>query len=218
MKLQVAGPNVLAKHVRDVAAVWTLGERETGRRVAIERPVAFFREALARLECPAVVVFDEPSSFTAILEGTPGNHPLTRAIELARSVGAAAVGVHDCGPFFGEALAAKPDLLSFDFATYEKRLLGGEAETVAPFVRAGGSLAWGVVPTRAGEARGFDVPAAAGRVRQAATALMGGEAGGRALLERSLVTPACGTALLSPEEAVSVHEAALEVARLLRES
>jgi hypothetical protein len=63
-------------------------------------------------------------------------------------------------------------------------------------------------------ARTFDAALVAASVRAAAERLAG-SAGAPALLERSLVTPACGTALLTDEQARTVHARARDVAALL---
>jgi hypothetical protein len=204
LKVQLAGPCVLGSYVRD-ARGRPLGASPEGRALALARVEALARALLAR--SPGAIVFlDEPGLASNVED-------LARAVERVRAAGAARVGVHDCGPDFRRALAAKPDLLAFDFASFGESV-GRGSDALAPFVRAGGALSWGVVSTLPGGTRHFDAGRVAGSVREAARKLVGDEAG--ALLGRSLVTPACGTALLPPDEAVLAHEHAGAVARWLR--
>ncbi|HZV02177.1 MAG TPA: hypothetical protein VFF73_36045, partial [Planctomycetota bacterium] len=116
------------------------------------------------------------------------------AIERVRAAGAERVGVHDCGPRFTTALAARPDVLSFDMAFFRRdAAIDGHLER-------GGVLSFGAVSTTTAPAAADEL---ARRLREIG------------LLEGALVTPACGTALLSDDAARTVHDRALEVARLL---
>ena len=153
-----------------------------------------------------IVFFDEPGLGRDV-------SALKTMVDFARGLGAI-VGVHDCGPDFRNAIAAKPDLLSFDFATYGSHV-GESWDPLAEFVKAGGSLAWGAIST-APTGKRFDPSITGGAIRTAALRLTGSDKAARELLQRSLITPACGTALLEPEHAVSLHARAIQVAELLR--
>jgi hypothetical protein len=157
------------------------------------------------------LILDEPGLAEGEVEQLA---PVVRAL---RALGVE-VGVHDCGPGFRHALGAAPDLLSFDFATYGADVPSSDTDPLRTYVRAGGALGWGVVSTTPGRIRAIDAEVAARDVRCVALDLMGTKQGERELLRRSLVTPACGTALLSAEEATLVHESAAAVARVLRAS
>ena len=204
LKVQLAGPCVLGSYVRD-ARGRSLSASPEGRALALARVEAVARALLAG-NPRAIAFLDEP--------GLSGNvEDLARAVDLVRAAGATKVGVHDCGPDFRKALAARPDLLAFDFASFGASV-GRASDPLAAFVRAGGSLSLGVVSTLPGGTRNFDATSVAAAVLEAARRLAGDEA--PALLERCLVTPACGTALLPPDEAVLAHEHASAVARILR--
>ena len=175
VKVQLAGPTVLA--------TWT---KEDPKRI-LERVEEMTRTLLARLPGRKVIVFlDEPG----LERPSPS---LAEAVARVRALGAHEVGIHDCGPGFKHAIAARPDYLSFDLAFFAP-----DAQ-VTEFVAGGGKLSFGAVSTTA--------PHDQGRVLRLLRSFPPW------LLAGALVTPACGTALLDEDRAERLHLEALEIAR-----
>ncbi|MEZ0228087.1 MAG: hypothetical protein ACAI25_05635 [Planctomycetota bacterium] len=185
VKVQLAGPVVLGAWVKNAKGK-PLGADAEGRRLVLDRIEALARAYLAALPGRSVTVFlDEPGLAGASVE-------LEQALERVRAAGAHLTGVHDCGSGFRSAAAAKPDYLSFDLAYFARDA------AVDEHIRRGGALAVGAVSTT--------------KAHDRAKALAALRALPADLLDRSLVTPACGAALLDPERARRVHEDALELA------
>jgi hypothetical protein len=175
VKVQLAGPTVLGTWAKESPAS------------ALKRVEEGAKTLLARLAGRKVIVFlDEPG-----LEGP--SSALAEAVLRVRAAGAHKVGVHDCGPGFKHAIAARPDYLSFDLAFFKPD------SQVTDFVAQGGKLSFGAVSTTAPHDRE--------RVLRLLRSFP------PSLLEGALVTPACGTALLEEDRAESAHLEALEIAR-----
>jgi hypothetical protein len=186
VKLQVAGPNTLGSWVEDARGK-PLAQTAEGRAFVLARIERVARALIGRFKGKRILFFlDEP--------GLERVGDLAAAIERVRAAGAERIGVHDCGPRFTTALAARPDVLSFDMAFFRRD------GAIEEHVRRGGVLSFGAVSTTT-------APEAASELARRLT-----ETG---LLEGALVTPACGTALLGEDAARTAHERALDVARLL---
>jgi hypothetical protein len=219
LKFQVAGPTALGNYVVDPTGR-TLRSTPEGRALVLARVkkvIDGFCELVSNQRAAASAAETRPPATAIILLDEPGLDPdvgdTARAVEHARKQGAF-VGIHDCGPEFRNGLAAKPDILSFDFSTFGPHV-GESGDPLRDFCRGGGALAWGAISTGP-TARRFDPSVTAGAIRTAARRLMGSIDGEKQLLSRSLVTPACGSALLEPRHAVSLHDRARVVAELLR--
>jgi hypothetical protein len=185
VKLQVTGPVTLARAL-DRAA----GRRETLVLAAeIARWLAVsVREQLVVLRergLDALLLVDEPGLAQAGLSGRDGTvwDPL-------RLASAAAWGLHVCGTVPWTVIdAAEPDILSYDLT--RDHLPVAARPVITRLIARGGRVAWGVVD-----------PAAPGSVASTSALLVAAIAGvGRRtgdVAAASLVTPACGTGLLSP--------------------
>jgi hypothetical protein len=200
LKVAVVGPVTLARHLRDPAGRPVASAAEVadalGRRVA--SLAARIARSLALGGWSPVVQLDEPGACDALLVAER-----TRLEDVLAAVRDAAgrTAVHDCGAVDGGALLAlAPDAISVD-ATREPPPLLGDGESLARYLRAGGSVIWGVVPTD-----GRPLPA-----RTAARALLeaaGAATGDRALVRRrGWLSPACGLGTLTAERAEAVRSA-----------
>ena len=141
---------------------------------------------------PVVVFVDEPSLAVVEHPGFPlPPHAVVDMLTgaLASLHGAAATGVHCCGPTRWDlVLEARPDILSLPVA-----LAGGlDAALLGAFLTGGGWVAWGAVPTDAPVSD--DVTFLWRRLLGAWSDLVRGGCPSLALRERALVTPACGLA------------------------
>jgi len=185
VKLQVTGPVTLARAL-DRAA----GRRETlvlAAEIARWLAVSVREQLLALREhgLDALLLVDEPGLAQAGLSGRDGTvwDPL-------RLASAAAWGLHVCGTVPWTVVdAAEPDVLSYDLT--RDHLPVAARPVITRLLARGGRIAWGAVD-----------PAAPASVAGTSALLVAAIAGvGRRtgdVAAASLVTPACGTGLLSP--------------------
>ncbi len=138
------------------------------------------RATLERLRAAGhttLFMLDEPALATHAPDG------LTELIEVIRAEGAQ-VGVHCCGNTdWARLVSFELDFVSFDARLSLDALLA-DARAFEAYVERGGALAIGVVPTTPGPA--FELSRLAPL---------------KHVLSRSLLTPACGLGLHSPERA-----------------
>jgi hypothetical protein len=192
LKVQLVGPVTLG---------WALG------RAGVRLPAAFavaagavavrgraILEHAARRapDAPVVVFLDEPSLGAVQHPGFP-LAPYAVIDLLAAAIaslhGAAAVGVHCCGPADWQMVSeAGPDVLSLPLA-FAGAL---DAPPLAAFLGAGGWVAWGAVPTD--EPVGDDSGLLWRRLVGVWCDLARAGCATGLLRERALVTPACGLA------------------------
>jgi hypothetical protein len=185
VKLQVTGPVTLARAL-DPAA----GRRETlvlageiARWLAVS-----VREQLVALRdhgLDALLLVDEPGLAQAGLSRRDG-----AVWDPLRLASAAAWGLHVCGAVPWTVVdAAEPDVLSYDLT--RDHLPVAARPVITGLLARGGRVAWGAID-----------PAAPASVATASALLVAAIAGvgrrTRDVAAASLVTPACGTGLLSP--------------------
>lgn len=192
VKVQLTGPVTLGLSLARAglpyqSAFAVAGEAVQARGRALVEHVA--RRAPA---APVVVFLDEPSLAAAEHPGFPlAPHALVDLLTASLSGlhGAAATGVHCCGPVdWRLVIDARPDVLSLPVA-----LAGSlDAAALRGFLGGGGWVAWGAVPTDAPVSDDVSflwrrlVGVWCEFVREGCPSLP--------LRERSLVTPACGLA------------------------
>jgi hypothetical protein len=191
VKLQVTGPLTLAcalgSPVEDADAI--------ARRLAAE-----VAEQVAVLEgrgLSVLLVVDEP-----MLDRVAAGPGIEEAWEPLQGVGAA-WGLHVCCAVpWAVILRAAPDVLSFDLTLG----LGDEGvDALRGLLAGGGCVAWGIVAP--------DRPAADG---EAAALLDAALRATGATGEQSLLTPTCGTGIVSVAREVAVAEAVGAIARSRR--
>lgn len=190
VKLQVTGPVTLARALEHAAGRSGIGDGadDLARELAawLAGNVAGQVARLRELGVDALVVVDEPGLASAAGCGIASDvwDPLR--------VGAAAWGLHVCGPVpWALVGAAEPDVLSFDVTRY---CVGGEgAAVLGALLRRGGRVAWGAVDA----VRPDDVCDVAARVAAAVAATAATGVPVATVYARSLVTPACGTGRLA---------------------
>ncbi|MGQ9689428.1 MAG: hypothetical protein ACUVXF_11680 [Desulfobaccales bacterium] len=207
LKGQVVGPVTFAGMVKTAEGKAILYDRELTQAVSqgLARKAAWQADQFRRLGAEAVVFFDEPiltgfgSAFFPISREEVAAI-LTDAIAAAQEPGPLLVGVHCCGNTDWSLLLETPlDILSFDsYGFFDHLLLYNKA--LAGFWQRGGYLAWGLVPT--GEELAQETSDSLwDRFVSQVERLAALGLGVRQVLERALLTPACGLGYLSPAEA-----------------
>ncbi len=166
--------------------------------------------------CPSLITLDEPLLMLLGQEGSPlaGRESLVSEIlggliEAIHAAGARA-GVHCCAAADWTAILAMPwDVVSFDAAGYWDSIVAHHT-AMDVFLARGGIVAWGAVPTDfTGDPN-----------ERAETFVTRMEAVWpntiSQLAEQSLITPACGLGLGTPERAEAVFAACHRVAKRLK--
>jgi methionine synthase II (cobalamin-independent) len=214
-KVQIAGPTTLrwALRTTDGSALWDLADGAEIEaqilKLVLAKALAMARR-LREAGATPVVFLDEPGLVT--FERTSGRHLVAlqelRVVILALQREGAHVGVHCCGNTDWASVLALPwDLISLD-ARLSLQRLADAGDAFARFAQGGGRLALGIVPTNlAGNAREEDpavAEAASQLLLQAVPAILEKAAPG--LLQRCLLTPACGLGLRSVRDAEAVLE------------
>lgn len=124
------------------------------------------------------------------------------------------VGIHCCGNTdWPMIMAASPDIINFDaFEFIDHFLLYPEG--IARFLKSGGTIAWGIVPTSGftgGESLKDLLEKVGGGIKKIVEKGLSPET----IVERSIFTPSCGMGSMTPENA---HSAISLLARLQVES
>jgi len=212
LKGQISGPVTFAGVVKDAAGKPILYDRELTQAVSsgLARKAAWQAEQFRGLGKEPVVFLDEPclSGFGSAylpISGEEVTAILTQTLEEARGAAAGPVtlGIHCCGNTDWSLLLNAPiDILSFDSYGYFENLRL-YAQALAPFLARGGWLAWGLVPTLDPEE--FQKETADTlwpRFQDQATRLAQDlHLGLKDILGAALLTPACGTGYMTPDQA-----------------
>jgi hypothetical protein len=180
VKLQVTGPVTLAVALDGAPA--GLAE-EIARWLAVSATAQV--ERLRELGLDVLLVVDEP--------GLAAARPAATVWDPLRATGAAAWGLHVCGPVPWRLVdATDADVLSFDLT--RTPLEGHARRALRRLLRRGGRVVWGALdPVDPGTSAD-----AAGLVAAALAALAGDRLALDAVARGSLLTPACGTGRLTP--------------------
>ncbi|CAN2041782.1 Methionine synthase [Candidatus Magnetomoraceae bacterium gMMP-15] len=171
---------------------------------------------------PPIVFFDEPgvvsfgsSAFISITRDDV-NTALTEVIDSVHEAGGLA-GIHICANGdWSMALETSTDIISFDaYSFFDKLIL--YKDQLKNFIKSGGILAWGIVPTSNPEdieketftslfnlwKSQFEQLEALGLTKDQ-------------ILSQTLITPSCGTGSISPELATKVLAFTKEISEKLR--
>ena len=198
VKGQSVGPVTFCMAVRDAEGKALIHDTEC--REAFSKGLAikalWQARELASLGKRTILFLDEPSltgfgsAFTA-LEREEVIGILREFMSYLRERCPVSIGIHCCGNTdWSMLLEAGPDIISFDAYTCLDYFLLYQ-ERITRFIEAGGSIAWGIVPTgeQAGAASQEEMMA---RLREGLGRLSRGGVDREQLTRSSLLTPACG--------------------------
>ena len=166
---------------------------------------------------PSLIFFDEPSlaSFGSAFSGLNREdvvHSLNECFGAVKGLR----GVHCCGNTdWSVLLSTKLDILSFDAYGYLETLSLYPKELRA-FLERDGILAWGIVPTSEAILK-EDAQTLVKRFKEGVE-ILSKKGIDRALLQRAIITPSCGTASLPIPLAERVCKLTAEVSKRLRDS
>lgn len=169
-------------------------------------------EFLKQFGVPVIIFLDEPglagfgSSAFITVSGDLVRQILTEVVEAVHAAGGLA-GVHVCANTdWLLAFQSQFDIINFDaYAYFEKFAL--YRKECLKFIKQGGNIAWGIVPTLDPDALSAETPEAlAKRFEEQAGSLFAGEIPFKEVLTRSLFTPSCGCGSLPEPSTAKVLE------------
>jgi hypothetical protein len=206
-KAQLAGPATVRWGTQLSTGGAVVEDAEVDRqvfRLLMARCLAMVK-ALRAAGCTPLFYLDEPGLYA--LDTTDGQHLLMlaelRLLVVALQREGALVGLHCCGNTRWEALLGLGlDLLSFDVRLSLDALLDVPAPLEA-FLSGGGALSLGIVPTDLGE--DSNVEELVGATLASFESVLGASRA-RAVMERTVLTPACGLALRTVIDAERIFE------------
>jgi methionine synthase II (cobalamin-independent) len=164
-----------------------------------------------------IIFFDEPSlsSYGSAFSSMSREEVIFSLNECADSIKGLA-GVHCCGNTdWGLLLSTNIDILSFDAYGYLETI-SLYPKQLKTFLEGGGILAWGIVPTSEAILK-EDAQGLIKRFREGIETLSK-KGIDPELLQRSMITPSCGTASLSIPLAERVCQLTAEVSKKLQEN
>ena len=220
-KVQLAGPTTLRWALRTTEGkpLWELpdgGEIEAQiLRLTLAKSLAMAKRLLAA-GCTPIVYIDEPG-LVAFQRNDP-RHLLAlqelRVLILTLQRAGAWVGVHCCGNTDWASVLALPwDLISLD-ARLSMKPLFDTGPAFERFIHAGGLLSLGIVPTNFAPQGSTPQETVLDEVLRTLPAALETVAPG--LLSKCLLTPACGLALRSVQDAEAILGRLRDAQRRLR--
>jgi len=218
-KAQVSGPVTVGMSIVDEQGIPAL-YNDVLREVIVTHLALKVRWLTAQLEAAGVrpIIFvDEPflASFgTPFFAWTRPEQPRD-AIEHVYAA-APIRGTHCCGNTdWSIFLLSSVHIISFDAFGYAPNFLTARDDLVT-FIRRGGNIAWGIVPTDPDDLAASTPDGLVDRLRTLIDKLAGYGLDRQAILRQSLITPACGLGTRPHEIARPACHAAAAIAHTLQ--
>jgi methionine synthase II (cobalamin-independent) len=222
VKGHITGPVTLASSLHDLAGRELLYD-DTYREVVgayLAQAIRWQARRLAVFGVPVVLFLDEPamevfgSAYSSALTPELVLSLWRPCLDAAREEGAIS-GIHCCGNTdWGFLFEAGPDIVNFDaFEFLDRMLLYPEA--AGRYLRAGGTLAWGLVPTSEA-AWGLTADTLLARLEEGMERFAAAGLDPDLLRRQCLLTPSCGMGSLAPELAERILALLVEVSRRVR--
>jgi methionine synthase II (cobalamin-independent) len=224
VKGQITGPVTLATSVSDHEGKAVFYNEEM--RDAVVKLVAMKAgwqvKRLSEFNLPVIIFFDEAalagfgsSAFIGIAPHEVAGC-FEEVIDRVHNEGGMA-GIHVCSNAdWSVVLESSADIVSFDaYSYFEKFIL--YADHIRKFIESGRMIAWGIVPTlRAEDIERENAASLAENWKKKAKMLEPLGFNLKTVLERSFITPSCGTGSLSLDNAMKVLKMTKEVSDILR--
>lgn len=224
LKGQVTGPITFCTALKDQQGRALFYDQQL-REVAVKLLAMKARwqvEKLSQFKCPVIIFIDEPalagfgSSELISISREEISACLNEVVQAIHSAGGLA-GVHVCANTdWSLLLDSEIDIVNFDAYAYFDRFIL-YPEQIKRFLRSGGILAWGIVPTL--NATDIEKETTASLLKQWRSQAAAIEALGiewSVLRSQSLLTPSCGTGSISLEHAKKVLRLTKEIAATVR--
>lgn len=222
VKGQIAGPLTIALELKDQDGIPAY-YNETLRDVVVRTLALNARSqaaALSGIGNGTIVFVDDPglsacgSRLHLSISRNMAVDDLNLIFKAIRSEGAL-TGVHSCEAIDWSLLTdSAVDIISVDVYRYADSLIPYAAE-LRKFLARGGVVAWGIVPTLDDPFE--ETPASLhNRLYGIWEAIFSAGLDRETLIRQSLITPACGTGLLSEAQAVRVYELTAAVSQRIR--
>ncbi|MDA8336408.1 MAG: hypothetical protein M0Z41_15715 [Peptococcaceae bacterium] len=225
LKGQIAGPLTAAFFLKDergraayyddqlrdlvVRTLALAARRQADMLSAFGRPVLLF------IDDPGMNVFGRSSYITVTREMILED--FGRVAEAIRA-GGAFPGLHSCDAVDWSIPFQLPlAVVSLDCYNYFSSLFPFSRE-IKDYLARGGLIAWGIVPTFGPGVGKENAATLASRLDEQLAALANRGLDIVALVNQSMVTPACGTGLLSPGRAEEIYRLTASVARMTAEA
>jgi methionine synthase II (cobalamin-independent) len=224
LKGQVTGPITFSTAIKDQnerALFYDVQLREVAVKL-LAMKARWQVERLARFELPVIIFIDEPglagfgsSEFISITRDEV-RACLDEVVQAIHAAGGL-VGVHVCANTdWSLLLESEVDMVNFDAYSYFDRFVL-YPEQINHFIKSGGVLAWGIVPTQnTADIERETVSSLVAQWHQKAAVLEALGVERSALRAQSLLTPSCGTGSLSLDHARRVLKLTHEIAKTLR--
>ncbi|MDD5135649.1 MAG: methionine synthase, partial [Phycisphaerae bacterium] len=202
IKGQITGPISWGLCVTDSSGKGIIYDETLAEAIAkfLKLKVSWQESLLKKTSKQTMIFIDEPylaslgSAFVAI-----SSDQVSLLIEEVLSGIKGLKGIHCCGGTDWSLLLKLPvDIISFDAYNYLDSILCYPHE-LASFLKRGGSIAWGIVPNDEETLKKESLAQLYDRFGEALTPLTRDGTPVRELIARSLITPTCGLASLSPD-------------------
>ncbi|MFA5062901.1 MAG: methionine synthase [Candidatus Omnitrophota bacterium] len=209
IKIQVTGPFTFLASINDENGVSLLYDRIFRQAIikALNMKLRWQVQLFRKFDKPIIAFIDEPylaafgSAYAPISREDVINGLIEFAEGLSRDV---LLGVHCCGNTDWSMFIDTPGvgLINFDaFGFQDKFILYSEG--LKSFLKRGGIICWGIVPTQEFGA-GENAQALTARLRQSIDELVKKGLEEKLLLESLMISPSCGLGTLEPQKAEQI--------------
>jgi len=176
-------------------------------------------DILSKFGKKMIIFLDEPylaavgSAYTTVNRETVVSM-LSETVEMIKSKDCL-LGVHCCGNTDWSMLTDIPglDIISFDAFNFQDRFVL-YADDLKRFFKNGGVACWGIVPTQDGTA-GLTAQMLAQKINSGVEALVKKGLERNLLLDRLMISPACGLGTLDPQETLGVFKLLSQTSELI---
>lgn len=222
LKCHITGPFTFSASINDESGIALLHEPVMFQAIlkGLAMKALWQINTLKRFNKKIILFIDEPylscfgSAFTPINreQVTQGLKELTESIKQQDVL----VGVHCCGNTDWSMLAETRtiDIISFDaFGFLDKLVL--YARQIQQFLKRGGILCWGIVPTQESSVQEASEDLIA-RIKEGILTLAGKGVDKNLLEQQLLLSPSCGLGTLRPDSSEAIFQLLAGVSQALR--